>query len=36
MAPKRLAVLFDIDGTLIIIGGAGPASWRMPSDCSTA
>ena len=28
----RLAVLFDIDGTLIITGGAGAASWRMAFD----
>jgi phosphoglycolate phosphatase-like HAD superfamily hydrolase len=32
MAPKRLAILFDIDGTLIITGGAGAASWRMAFD----
>jgi phosphoglycolate phosphatase-like HAD superfamily hydrolase len=24
---QRLALLFDIDGTLIITGGAGAASW---------
>lgn len=30
--PKRLAILFDIDGTLIITGGAGAASWRMAFD----
>lgn len=29
MAPRYLAILFDIDGTLIISGGAGTASWRM-------
>ncbi len=28
----RIAVLFDIDGTLIITGGAGAASWRMAFD----
>ncbi len=28
----RLAILFDIDGTLIISGGAGAASWRMAFD----
>src|SRR5215470_11557972 len=27
-----LAVLFDIDGTLIITGGAGAASWRLAFD----
>ncbi|MGH9297825.1 MAG: HAD family hydrolase [Acidimicrobiales bacterium] len=32
MRPKRLAILFDIDGTLIISGGAGAASWRMAFD----
>lgn len=32
MAPKRLVILFDIDGTLIITGGAGAASWRMAFD----
>jgi phosphoglycolate phosphatase-like HAD superfamily hydrolase len=26
--PDRLAILFDIDGTLINSGGAGAASWR--------
>jgi phosphoglycolate phosphatase len=26
---KRIAALFDIDGTLIITGGAGAAAWRM-------
>jgi phosphoglycolate phosphatase len=31
-AVHRLAVLFDIDGTLIISGGAGAASWRMAFD----
>ena len=29
---KRIAALFDIDGTLIITGGAGPAAWRMAFD----
>jgi phosphoglycolate phosphatase len=28
----RVAVLFDIDGTLIITGGAGAASWRLAFD----
>jgi len=32
VAPDRIAVLFDIDGTLIITGGAGAASWRMAFD----
>lgn len=27
-----LAVLFDVDGTLISTGGAGAASWRMAFD----
>jgi phosphoglycolate phosphatase-like HAD superfamily hydrolase len=26
-----LAILFDIDGTLLITGGAGAASWRLAS-----
>jgi phosphoglycolate phosphatase-like HAD superfamily hydrolase len=26
---ERIAVLFDIDGTLLITGGAGAASWRL-------
>src|SRR2546428_4682695 len=26
---ERVAILFDIDGTLILSGGAGAASWRM-------
>jgi len=32
MAEDRIAVLFDIDGTLIITGGAGAASWRLAFD----
>ncbi len=32
MASSYLALLFDIDGTLIISGGAGAASWRMAFD----
>jgi len=28
----RIAVLFDIDGTLIVSGGAGAASWRLAFD----
>lgn len=31
MATNRV-VLFDIDGTLIITGGAGAASWRLAFD----
>ena len=29
---KRIAALFDIDGTLIITGGAGAAAWRLAFD----
>jgi hypothetical protein len=32
VASKYLAILFDIDGTLIITCGAGAASWRMAFD----
>ena len=32
MADQRLAILFDIDGTLIDTGGAGAASWRLAFD----
>jgi phosphoglycolate phosphatase len=28
----RIAVLFDIDGTLLTTGGAGAASWRLAFD----
>jgi len=28
-APARVAILFDIDGTLLITGGAGARSWRL-------
>ena len=35
MAGKRLAILFDIDGTLIITGGAGATSWRLGLTSST-
>ena len=28
----RIAILFDIDGTLIISGGAGAGSWRLAFD----
>jgi phosphoglycolate phosphatase-like HAD superfamily hydrolase len=31
-ARDRIAVLFDIDGTLLITGGAGAASWRLAFD----
>lgn len=29
MSGERLAILFDIDGTLLITGGAGASSWRL-------
>lgn len=29
---ERIAILFDIDGTLIITGGAGATSWRLAFD----
>ncbi len=32
MPTQRSAILFDIDGTLIITGGAGAASWRLAFD----
>ena len=32
MASERIAILFDIDGTLINTGGAGAASWRLAFD----
>jgi phosphoglycolate phosphatase len=32
MASDRIAILFDIDGTLLITGGAGAASWRLAFD----
>src|SRR5271156_1580714 len=32
MPEDRLAILFDIDGTLIDTGGAGAASWRLAFD----
>ncbi len=32
MADQRIAILFDIDGTLIISGDAGAASWRLAFD----
>jgi phosphoglycolate phosphatase len=32
IAGERVAILFDIDGTLISTGGAGAASWRLAFD----
>jgi phosphoglycolate phosphatase len=32
MSKDSLAILFDIDGTLINTGGAGAASWRLAFD----
>lgn len=32
MPAEHIAVLFDIDGTLIITGGAGATSWRLAFD----
>jgi phosphoglycolate phosphatase len=32
MSQDHLALLFDIDGTLISTGGAGAASWRLAFD----
>jgi phosphoglycolate phosphatase-like HAD superfamily hydrolase len=32
VAGERVAILFDIDGTLISTGGAGAASWRLAFD----
>jgi len=32
MAGERIAILFDIDGTLLVTGGAGAASWRLAFD----
>jgi phosphoglycolate phosphatase len=32
MAEDRIAILFDIDGTLLTTGGAGGASWRLAFD----
>ena len=32
MAKQRIAILFDIDGTLIDTGGAGARSWRLAFD----
>src|SRR6478736_7812261 len=32
MASERIAILFDIDGTLISTGGAGAESWKRAFD----
>ena len=32
MDVKRIAILFDIDGTLVTTGGAGATSWRLAFD----
>src|ERR1700719_2022767 len=32
MPNERIAILVDIDGTLLITGGAGAASWRLACD----
>ncbi len=32
MPGERIVILFDIDGTLIITGGAGATSWRLAFD----
>jgi phosphoglycolate phosphatase len=32
MSDSRIAVLFDIDGTLILTGGAGAEAWRLAFD----
>jgi phosphoglycolate phosphatase-like HAD superfamily hydrolase len=32
MADARVAILFDIDGTLLVTGGAGAGSWRLAFD----
>jgi peroxiredoxin family protein len=32
MPNDRIAILFDIDGTLLITGGAGAASWLLAFD----
>ena len=32
MAEDRIAILFDIDGTLLVTGGAGASSWRLAFD----
>ena len=32
MSKQRIALLFDIDGTLIVSGGAGASSWKLAFD----
>jgi len=32
VATDRVAILFDIDGTLLVTGGAGAGSWRLAFD----
>jgi phosphoglycolate phosphatase len=32
VAQERIAILFDIDGTLLVTGGAGAESWRKAFD----
>ena len=32
MTEQRIALLFDIDGTLIVSGGAGARSWKLAFD----
>jgi phosphoglycolate phosphatase len=32
MPGSRVAILFDIDGTLVTTGGAGAASWKLAFD----
>jgi len=32
VASERVAILFDIDGTLLVTGGAGARSWRLAFD----
>lgn len=32
MSEPRIALLFDIDGTLIVSGGAGARSWKLAFD----
>jgi len=29
VSDERIAILFDIDGTLLVTGGAGASSWRL-------
>src|SRR5438045_1746556 len=32
MPGSRVAILFDIDGTMVTTGGAGAASWKLAFD----